>query len=426
MQEELDKLKEHLEIIKPILDEKGKKTKRVEKSIEFIKNNSILLPLVGINPEEYFGDLNNALNKVKAVYIHIPFCKSLCTYCDFSKMYYFSKYANKYFNSLLKEFNKKYKGEEIETIYIGGGTPSMLSLEELTKLFKITNKIKLKKDYEFTIECNVDDITLDKVKLFKENKVNRVSIGIQTFNEKTLKKMNRKHSYDSVKEKIKLLNDNGINNINIDLIYAFPGTTLNDLKKDLDLFFSLNVKHISTYSLMIEPHTMLYIKKVKNIKEELDLEMYNLICEEMKNHGFNHYEVSNFAIPGYESKHNLTYWNNEEYYGFGLAASGYIDDTRYTNTLSMDKYLANDFDGVKEELTLKDKMVYELILGMRKIKGINIEKFNNKFNRSLLENEIIKELVKKGDLIVDENYLKIPYNKIYVQNEILEELLDYE
>jgi oxygen-independent coproporphyrinogen-3 oxidase len=177
---------------------------------------------------------------------------------------------------------------------------------------------------------------------------------------------------------------------------------------------------------MIEPHTMLYINKVKNVSEDLDREMYDLICKEMKKHGFNHYEVSNFSIPGYESRHNLTYWNNNEYYGFGLAASGYVDNLRYTNTVSMGKYLDNDYDGSKEYLDLKDKMVYELILGMRKIKGINIENFNKKYSKNILENKLIQRLIKNGNLEVDDNYIKIPYNKIYIQNEILEELLDYE
>lgn len=362
----------------------------------------------------------------KAVYIHIPFCKNICTYCDFPKMCYFKEYSKKYLDSLANEFNKRFKNEKIKTIYIGGGTPSVLDLEELHKLFILTNKIELEENYEFTIECNVNDITEEKVKIFKDARVNRVSIGIQTFNEETLKKMNRSHTYDLVKEKINLLNSYGIDNINVDLIYAFPGTKISDLKKDLDLFFSLNIKHISTYSLMIEPHTMLYNMKIKPISEDLDYEMYNLIEEETKKHGFIHYEVSNFCIPGYESKHNLTYWNNEEYYGFGLGASGYIGNLRYTNTLSMGKYLNNEYDDENEYLSLKDKMVYELILGMRKIKGINIEDFNSKYSKNILSNPIIKRLLKNGDLILDENYLKIPYNKIYTENEILEELLDYE
>ena len=369
---------------------------------------------------------NDLKSNVKSIYFHIPFCSNLCTYCDFSKMYYFPKYSLKYLDSLETEFKAKYRNEEIETIYIGGGTPSVLNIDELKKLFKIIKKIKLKANFEFTIECNINDINLEKVKLFKKNKINRISLGVQTFNQKTLKKMNRNHTYELVKEKIGLLKEYGIDNINVDLIYAFPETTIVDLKKDLDLFFSLDIKHISTYSLMIEPHTMLFINKVKNIPEELDCEMYDLICEEMKKHGFIHYEVSNFCLPGYESRHNLTYWNNLEYYGFGLGASGYIDNTRYTNTRSLDKYLANNYDYQKEILSLKDKIIYELILGLRKIEGINILEFNKKYNQNVLENSKIKKLLNNGDLIKNEAFIKIPTEKIYIENEILEELLDYE
>ena len=366
------------------------------------------------------------MSNIKSIYIHIPFCSKLCTYCGFLKMYYYKKYASRYLDALLNELNEKYKNEEIETIYIGGGTPSVLSLDDLKKLFEMIKKIKLKDYYEFTVECNINDITIEKVKMFKKNKVNRISIGVQTFNQEILKKMNRNHTYELVKEKIALLKEYGIDNINIDLMYAFPDTKISDLKRDLELFFSLDIKHISTYSLMIEPHTMLYINKVKSIPEDLDRKMYDLICKEMNKHGYVHYEVSNFCIPGYESKHNLTYWNNEEYYGLGLGASGYVDNLRYTNTLSMDKYLLNNYVHEEEHLELKDKMVYELILGMRKIKGINIENFSKKYNKNLLENSKIKELIKNGDLINDDKYLRIPYNKIYVQNEILEEFLDYE
>ena len=363
---------------------------------------------------------------MKSVYIHIPFCSSICTYCAFSKVLYFKNYSKKYLDSLKKEVELKYKGEKIKTIYIGGGTPSVLDIQELDELFDITKIFKKSPDLEFTFECNINDITEEKLDILKNNHVNRLSLGVQTFNMDILKKMNRSHDYKLVKEKIDLIRKAGIENINVDLIYAFPETKISDLKEDLNKFFSLPIKHISTYSLMIEPHTLLYINKVKNVSEELDREMYDLICEEMKKHGFIHYEVSNFSLPGYESKHNLTYWNNLEYYGFGLGASGYLGNLRYTNTLSLDKYLDNNYDGEKEELTKTDKMVYELILGMRKITGINIENFNKKFQKNLLENSIIQTLVKKGDLIVDANYLKIPYNKIYIQNEILEELLDYE
>ena len=363
---------------------------------------------------------------MKAVYIHIPFCKALCTYCDFPKMLYFKKYSLSYLKSLEHEMKSKYLGEEIETIYIGGGTPSVLDLSELTELFRIIKLIRLKKEYEFTIECNVNDINEEKIRLFKENGVNRISLGVQSFNQEVLKKMNRFHDYETVKEKVELIKKYSINNINIDLIYAFPNTSLEDVQSDLELAFSLGVSHISTYSLMIEPHTLLFINKVHNIPEEKDALMYELICKEMKKHGFIHYEISNFCLNGYECKHNLTYWNNLEYYGFGLGASGYIGNKRYTNTLSLDKYLMNDYFGSEEILTNKDKKVYELILGMRKVEGMNILDFNKKYHENILENSKIKALIALNELTVTDNNLKVPYDKLYIQNEILEELLDYE
>ena len=363
---------------------------------------------------------------MNTVYIHIPFCSSICTYCDFAKMLYFEKFVSRYLDALLYEIKTRYKGEEIKKIYIGGGTPSALNIKETKKLFEIIKKFKISTESEFTIECNINDITPEKIKLYKNNGVNRISLGIQTFNKKVLIKMNRNHDYNIVKEKIELLKKNGIKNINVDLIYAFPETTILDLKNDLDLFFSLDVNHISTYSLMIEPHTMLFINKTKKINEELDYDMYNFICKEMENHGFIHYEISNFCLPGYESKHNLTYWNNLEYYGFGLGASGYIGNLRYTNTLSFDKYLEHKFIFEEENLTLKDKKIYELILGFRKINGINIDEFNQKYNDNILDKSLIKKLINDKNLIVKENFIKIPYEKIYIQNEILLEVLDYE
>ena len=341
-------------------------------------------------------------------------------------MLYYEKYVSKYLDTLSLEIKKRYKGESIETLYIGGGTPSILSIQELNKLFDIIKLFDLKKLKEFTIECNVNDINEEKVELFKKNKVNRISIGVQTFNQDILKKMHRIHDYDLVKEKVNLIKKIGINNINLDLIYAFPKTQLSDLKKDLDLFFSLDVNHISTYSLMIEPHTILYLNKIKNVSEELDASMYDLIRNEMKKHDFIHYEVSNFCKKGFESKHNLTYWDNLEYYGFGLSASGYLNNIRYTNTLNMDSYLKGKYVYYKEKLDKKDKMVYELILGMRKIEGIDIDNFYSKFQKSLLKSPTILKLLEDGSLEIDDNHLKIPYNKIYIQNEILKELLDFE
>ena len=260
---------------------------------------------------------------VKSCYIHIPFCNKICSYCDFAKVNYNKLYIDAYLDSLSHEIDLYYKSEILDTLYIGGGTPSGLEIDELNKLFKILKKIKLNKTYEFTFECNIESLTEEKLKLLYNNGVNRLSIGIQTLNLKFLKFLNRNHNKESVLNIINLANTIGFNNINVDLIYAIPGETISDLEEDLKFLTSLPITHISTYSLMIEPHTKLYIDNIKNIDQDLDYKMYKFICNYLKNKGFNHYEISNFSKK-HNSKHNLTYWNNEFYYGFGLSSSGFI------------------------------------------------------------------------------------------------------
>lgn len=353
---------------------------------------------------------------IKSVYIHIPFCSSICSYCDFPKLYYNKCWIDKYLISLNKEIEKRYKGEILDTIYIGGGTPSSLNLEELKKLFEILNKFKLNKNYEFTIECNLENLTEEKLLFFKNNKVNRLSIGIQTFNQKYLDFLNRKTCDTKLIEYAKSI---GFDNINVDLIYAIPNQTLEELDKDLDRFLELNINHISTYSLMIEPHTVLGNNNIESINEELDYEMYKLICKKLKDNGYHHYEVSNFARNNYESKHNLTYWNNQEYYGFGMGASGYIKNIRYTNTKSITKYINGSYDYEQEEVTRKLQMEYEMILGLRKMTGVNMLDFKDKYQKNIEEVYNIEKLLKEGKLIKDNNNLKISDEYLYLSNEIL-------
>lgn len=362
---------------------------------------------------------------IKSVYIHIPFCSNICSYCDFAKMFYNHDMVLKYLKALEKEINEKYQNELIETLYIGGGTPSCLNIDELKVLFAIIKKINLSKNLEFTFECNVNDITEEKIAFLSANGVNRISLGVQTFNEEILKNMHRSHNYEEVKSKISLIKKY-INNINVDLIYAYPNMTIDILNDDLEKFLSLNVDHISTYSLIIEPHTLLSINNVSNINEDLDYLMYKTIIEKLTQNGFKHYEISNFARNNRFSKHNLTYWNNLEYYGFGLNASGYMKNIRYTNTRSMSNYLASIYESEKEIITKKDKIIYELILGLRKIDGIDLDNFKIKYNIELEENKLIKNLLKENKLEIKNRKLKIPYQNIYVENEVLVELLDYE
>ena len=357
---------------------------------------------------------------MKSVYIHIPFCDNICSYCDFCKIYYNNDLVNKYLEALKKEIFRFYNNEVIETIYIGGGTPSSLNIKQLKKLFDII-KIFKTNNLEFTIECNIENISEEKVILFKNNGVNRISLGIQTLNEKYIKFLNRNHNKEEVIKKISMIKKY-IKNINVDLIYALKDQTLEELDKDLDEFLSLDVNHISTYSLIIEKHTKLYNQKVKNIDEELDFKMYNKIQDKLSY--YEHYEISNFAKEGFQSKHNLTYWNNDNYYGFGLGASGYIKNIRYTNTKNINKYIKGDYIFEMNHLSFNEIVENGFILGFRKIDGIDILKFNNKYNLDLLNLPIVRELLKNKDLIKNDNYIKIPSNKIYIENEILFKFLD--
>lgn len=361
---------------------------------------------------------------IKYVYIHIPFCSNICSYCDFSKLLANNTWIDSYLNELEKEIISNYKGEVIETLYIGGGTPSSLNLEQLNKLFNIIKRINLSKNLEFTFECNIESITLDKLEHLYNNGVNRISIGVQTFNEKLLKYLNRHHTKKDVIKKINLMKKVGFHNINIDLIYAIPGETIDDLNFDLEEFLKLGITHISTYSLIIEPNTYLYIKNEKNIDEDIDFEMYNLICKRLKDNGFNHYEISNFSKKNYESKHNLTYWNNEEYYGFGMGASGYVKGVRYDNTRSLNKYLSGKYLCSKEKLSTKEKIQNEFILGLRKIKGINKENFYSKYKKNVGDVNGIRRLLSEKKLIEDDEHIYINPKYIYTSNDILINFID--
>ena len=364
------------------------------------------------------------MEKIKAVYIHIPFCKSICSYCDFCKVLYHNEWINSYLNKLNEEIDNAYMGEEIETLYIGGGTPSCLTMNELSLLFDVLKKFKLSNNVEFTFECNIEDLTQEKFEFLYNNKVNRLSIGVESFNKIKLDFMKRKQlKYKEVKNRIDLARKIGFKNINIDLIYAIPNETKKILKKDLKKVLELKPEHISTYSLIIEKNTLVGLNKIKPIEEERDFKMYDTICKKLEKKKYFHYEVSNFAKKGCESKHNLTYWNNQEYYGFGCGAAGFVEAIRYENTKSLTEYLKGNIVSSKSLMSKIDNMENELILGFRKLKGINLEEFYNKYDENMQNIFPIKPLIKNEDLIYKDGYIYINPKKIYVMNEILIKLI---
>ncbi len=357
-----------------------------------------------------------------SVYIHIPFCNSICTYCDFCKIFYNKKYINDYLNNLEQEIKVRYKSEIVNTIFIGGGTPSSLDDEELIRLMNIIEIFKLNDNYEFTVECNIESITENKLKIMKKYGVNRISIGVESFDNSIIKLLGRNHTKKDVYNKIGIVK-RYFSNINIDLIYA-AYDDINILKSDIDCFLKLDIPHISTYSLIIEDNTMLKINGMKNIDEDIDYEMYKYIEDALEKNNYIHYEISNYAKNGYQSKHNLVYWNNEEYYGFGLSSTSYINNERITNTKNLRKYLNGEYldTSVYEDKDIR--MENEIMLGLRKLDGIDLDRFKEKFNVSLEDIYNIDNLVRNGYLIRDNNCIKIDKKYMYISNEIIVRILE--
>ena len=357
-----------------------------------------------------------------SIYIHIPFCNSICTYCDFCKIFYNKKYINDYLNNLEQEIKVRYKSEIVNTIFIGGGTPSSLDDNELIRLMNIIEIFKLNDNYEFTVECNIESITENKLKIMKKYGVNRISIGVESFDNSIIKLLGRNHTKKDVYNKMEIVK-RYFSNINIDLIYA-AYDDINILKSDIDCFLKLDIPHISTYSLIIEDNTMLKINGMKNIDEDIDYEMYKYIEDTLEKNDYIHYEISNYAKNGYQSKHNLVYWNNEEYYGFGLSSTSYINNERITNTKNLRKYLNGEYldTSVYEDKDIR--MENEIMLGLRKLDGINLDRFKDKFNVSLEDIYNIDNLVRNGYLIRDNNCIKIDKKYMYISNEIIVRILE--
>ncbi len=361
---------------------------------------------------------------IKSAYIHIPFCNHICSYCDFAKFLYQKQWISKYLTALEQEIKSNYQGEALNTIYIGGGTPTALDEKEFARLLAVVHRLQLQETYEYTVECNVESLTEEKIKCMKQYGINRISIGVETFHTHHLQQMNRHHTKKQIIQAIQSLKQYGFENINIDLIYALPSETLEEVKQDLLEFLKLDIPHISTYALMIESNTQFYLQKKKAIDEELEIQMYETICNTLKQHGYKHYEISNFAKPNYTSKHNLTYWNNQYYYGFGLGASGYILEMRYTNTRSFTNYCNGKFCLEQEKIDKKINMEHEMMLGLRKLEGVNMLQFKEKYGKEMTSIFPIQNLQKEGKLQVENGYVRIPEPYLYISNDIIVQFID--
>ena len=355
------------------------------------------------------------MNKdIKSLYIHIPFCNKICDYCDFTKLQYFRNFAISYLKALEKELESYHIGQ-LKTIYVGGGTPTALEDDLFLELLEIIYPYS-KEIEEYTFEANPESLSLNKIKLLKKYGINRISIGVQTTNDKILKMVNRDHHFSQVQEAVKNLKENGIDNINVDLILGLPQTSEKILKEDINHILSLDIKHISCYGLTVHEHTALFSKGIKEPDGDLLRKYYDIVEETLTNSGFIHYEVSNWCKPGYQSEHNLTYWRNEQYYGCGLGASGYIKDIRYKNTVNLDKYLKGDYIVEKEKVSSKDRNIYQIMLNLRTIEGLDISFVKGK------EKEV-NDLINSGLLYLKKDRLVPTYQGMMILDQIILSLL---
>ena len=356
------------------------------------------------------------------IYIHIPYCKKKCNYCNFYSTAY-PKNIDDYINAVLKEIElqKKYlENENIKTIYFGGGTPSLLGFSDINKIIsKLHAFFKIDKDAEITIEANPDDLTNEKYLEFKKSNINRISIGVQSFHDDDLKYLNRNHNSQQITKSIQLAQDNGFDNISIDLIYGIPTLTNQKWIDNLNKILSLNIPHISAYSLTVEPNTILanHISKGKteNLDENKAIEQFEILINFISINDLIHYEISNFCKQGFISKHNSNYWKGEKYLGIGASAHSFNGFSRQWNISNNTKYIdfinKSEIPFEKEILSLEQKYNEYILTSLRTIWGIEIEYIKNNFGLNFSIH-----FIKESSTFIEHGYLAEINNKIVLTN----------
>ncbi|WP_271852467.1 radical SAM family heme chaperone HemW [Planococcus maritimus] len=376
---------------------------------------------------------------VKGMYIHIPFCHQICFYCDFNKVFFKDQPVDAYIESIGKELALwKKEGaldHPLETVFLGGGTPTALTPEQLERLLELIHQyVPMMKNVEWSSEANPDELTREKMEVLYKGGVNRLSMGVQTFDQDLLKRLGRTHANDDVLRAVETAREVGFSNISFDLMYGLPGQTMAQWDETLERAFAFGMPHFSAYSLIIEPKTVFYNLMVKGklntVTEDLEGDMYERLMEEMEKHGLHQYEISNFAKPGHESRHNLLYWDNEEYIGVGAGAHGYVDGVRYSNHGPLKKYMEPLEAGERPVLdattvTVKAQMEEEMFLGLRKTAGVELARFEEKFGTALEQvyGEILQSEQAKGNLVVEQGRVKLTHKGRFVGNEVFEQFL---
>lgn len=370
--------------------------------------------------------------KEMGLYVHIPFCVKKCNYCDFLSFPATEEEMERYNNALVNELKvsgKKYRNYQVKTIFIGGGTPSILPSKMMGKLLKsIIKYFNLENMEEFTIECNPGTLDKDKINLYKKHRVNRISLGLQSTEPAELEKLGRIHGFDEFLESYTMLRESGFNNINVDLMSALPGQSIKDWEKTLLTVATLGPEHISAYSLIIEEGTPFFEKyNIKDLPdEEEDRLMYSRTREILEEMGYSRYEISNYAKKGFESRHNSIYWTRGNYLGVGLGASSLIENKRFSNTKNMEEYVSGSYklDKMLVDITIltQDEQMEEfMFLGLRMMEGISKDRFEKEFNMKYNDvyGEITRKLVIEGFIVENEDRIFLTDKGIDVSNLVL-------
>lgn len=368
------------------------------------------------------------------LYIHIPFCKKKCLYCDFPSYGSMEKYMVDYAKALSIEIKDKCKGKKFNTIFIGGGTPSYLSMEAWKILKEALNEVNKYEDYEFTVECNPGSFDKNKLEIIKAAGANRISIGLQACQDELLASLGRIHSFDEFLESFKMARNIGFQNINVDLMFAIPGQNFSQWQETLEKVTRLMPEHISCYSLIVEEGTPFYKMneegKLVLPEEDTEVKMYNYTVAFLKNHGYNQYEISNFAKDNRECIHNLIYWSMYEYIGCGASAHSYFNNIRNKNERNVKKYIEKilinkDASIQKHENSTKDSIEEFMFLGLRKTNGISISNFKSKFNVNIYNTygSVISKYVNLGLIKVDEDKVYLSEKAVHISNTIMSDFI---
>ena len=323
-------------------------------------------------------------NKIPSLYLHVPFCRSICYYCDFKRQMYSEEQADRWINAVSFECSNRNISNDLETIYIGGGTPTSLSLNQLDRLLSLLDPYKTKVR-EYTVEMNPETVTSETLDCLVMHGVNRLSIGLQSGDDAILRSLNRRHTRSDVGRLVHQIHACGISNISLDLMYSLPGQTMEKLKDSVEFALSLNPSHLSLYSLTIEENSVFGKRGVQPLDEDTEADMYEWIVNRLCEAGYDHYEISNFAKDGKESLHNVNVWEYRDFYGIGYGAWGKDARGRYVHAKSIKEYLNDPLQLDYTELSIKEQMFETVMMGLRLARGISKITFQNTYGKSLDE-----------------------------------------